>query len=206
VSLKRQISWLAVGLGTAYAASAVILLVVEPGMGFRGFQDFWKPDLVVPALTSTAWLISDLCHLLSGALLIVLAASLRQPAASPSRLLPMLGLAAGMTFVLVAMIDRAAAWLPHMVVQPVMLATLAVGFVATRTGILLAALFFLGGFIAAIAWVGRRRLPVWFVILSFAVAIMAMGFVLVPTPVPLALSAWAFALAWVWWSEPGDSG
>ena len=203
---NRRVKLAAAGLGLAYAVSAVILLLVEPRMGFRHMLDFWNPELVVPALSSTAWLVSDLCHLASGVLLLVLADS--PAAAAPcgtSRLVSIFGQVAGAVFVLLAMIDRAGAWLPSMVVGPQMLDTLAVGFIATRLGVLFAALFFLGGFIALTAWHGRRALPAWFLVLSVIVAAAALVFAIVPMPIPVALAIWAFALAWVWPSmQPVD--
>jgi len=104
--------WLAAGLGVSYTVGAGIFLVVEPTMGFRTFDDFWNPALVVPALTSYAWLVSDLCHLASGVLLVLLAASLGDATQKGSRLISVLALCAGTTFVLLAMLDRAAALLP----------------------------------------------------------------------------------------------
>lgn len=190
--------WLAFGLGASYTVGAAILLFVEPGMGFRSFADFWNPDLVVPALGSAAWLVSDLSHLVNGTLLLVLVASLGTPTTPLTRLVSTSGVAAGSTFVLLAMLDRAAAFLPALVTDSGRLATLAVGFIATRAGVLFAALFLLGGFMLALSVAYRRDLPRWFVVLSFIAGIAAIGFLLVPTPMPVALAVWAFALAWVW--------
>lgn len=190
--------WLAAGLGVSYTVGAGIFLVVEPTMGFRTFDDFWNPALVVPALTSYAWLVSDLCHLASGVLLVLLAASLGDATQKGSRLISVLALCAGTTFVLLAMLDRAAALLPARVTDASTLATLAIGFIATRVGVLFAGLFLLGGVIGATAVAYRNHLPRWFGILSLLVALAAMGFTLVPTPIPLLLAAWAYALSWVW--------
>lgn len=190
--------WLAVGLGACYATGAAILLFVEPGMGFRSFADFWNPDLVVPALESTAWLIGDLCHVTSGVLLLLLVATLGVSTNRLSRLARTLGVVAGATFILMAMIDRAASLLPALVAASDTVASLAIGYVATRLGVLFAALFFLGGFVLALAAANRRDLPRWFVVLSVVVGIAAIGFVVLPTPIPVALAVWAFALAWVW--------
>lgn len=190
-----RIRYIAAGLGACYAVAASIALFVEPRMGFRGFEDFWNPALVVPALTSSAWLIGDSCHLASGTLLLILAAS---PGASDrklSGLVPVFAVAAGTAFVLVAMIDRAAALLPSRVTDAAMLDVLAVGFIATRSGVLIAAIFLLGCFVIAFAVHRRRTLPRWFVALSLVIGAIAAAFVLVPAPIPVALAVWAFALA-----------
>lgn len=189
--------WVAVGLGSCYTVAAGIMLLVEPGMGFHTFADFWNPDLVVPALSTAGWLISDLCHLGSGTLLMIFAASLAAPGDALSRLVRNLGIAAGTAFVFVAMIDWAARSLPTLVPDPAELATLSVGYIATRVGVLFAGAFLLGSFVVAFALEHRHGLPRWFVVLSVIVGASAIVFFLVPSPMPVALAVWAFAVAWV---------
>lgn len=189
--------WVAVGLGACYTVAAGIMLFVEPGMGFRSFADFWNPDLVAPALSTTAWLISDLCHLGSGTLLMIFAASLTAPGDALSRLVRNLCIAAGTAFVLVAMIDWAARSLPALVADPAELATLSVGYIATRVGVLFAGAFLLGSFVVAFALEHRHGLPRWFIVLSVIVGASAVVLFVVPSPMPVGLAVWAFALAWV---------
>ena len=42
-------------LTIAFLSHSVVLLVFEPGMGFREFSDFFNLEKIVPALSSTAW-------------------------------------------------------------------------------------------------------------------------------------------------------
>jgi hypothetical protein len=142
----NRIRWLALGLGASYAVGAGILLLVEPGMGFRSFADFWNPDLVVPALTSTAWLANDLYHLVSGTLLLVLAASLTASNDPLSRLVPMLGLAAGATFILLP------GWF---VALSLVVGVTAIGFVVAPSAMPVA----LAAWAFTLAWVWRS--PPW---------------------------------------------
>jgi|GEM_PF-6539610 len=189
---------LATGLGASYSVIASIQLLFEPSMGFHRFVDFWNPTLVLPALTSIAWWVSDLCHLVNGLLLLFLAAALHVFTRTVQRAAGNLALAAGCVFVLLAMLDRAATLLPLAVPDSASLELSVVSYVATRTGVLFAGLFFLGAFVCTLAWSHRSELPFWFKLLSALVGTAAIAFALFPTPIPLVLALWAFALASVW--------
>ena len=69
-------------LALGFAVVTAILALVEPGMGFDGFADYFDPAKVVPAAGSVAWLIGDLIYLGSAAALVVWTTRAKIPEAS----------------------------------------------------------------------------------------------------------------------------
>ena len=61
-------------LALAFIAVSVVLLFVEPGMGFAGVADSFDPAKVLLGAASSAWLVGDLIYLGFGVALVYLAA------------------------------------------------------------------------------------------------------------------------------------
>lgn len=176
-------SFVAVG----FVAISVILLFVEPGMGFSSFPDYLDPDKVIPASTSLVWLAGDLVYLGSAIAFVVMGSE------SEDRVVTGAALTAAVFFVLVASLDRILAQLPQAVPEREHLEAAVLGLIVTRFG----ALKVVVTAVAVFAWrstAGERWGPVWrgagLVLLASAAAFI---FVFLPMPVVFALWFTSFA-------------
>ena len=193
---SRLAGWTSLALGVSFAIGATILITIEPEMGFSTMADYWNPELVVPALNSIPWLVSDVCHMLNGILLIILSSTFATAHGTLASLLRASGTVSGAFFVLVAMLDRVGARMPELIQDPETLSVLSIAFISTRMGALLAAVFTLGGFIVLMSAESLRErwYAAWFSYFGFVVGALAIVFFVLPSPIPIPLSLWAIAL------------
>ena len=185
----------AAGLAISYGVGSFVMLAVEPGMGFRSVADYFDPLLLVPALDSVAWLVSDVCHLVNGCLIAVLGVTLAGTASAAHRLTRITAAGAAILFILLAMLDRAAAGLPALVADNELRSTIALAFVSARMGVLFAAVCIAGAFTISVTAI-LRDAPVAHRVTGYAVGAAAFGFWLVPTPIPVLLAVWSASVAW----------
>ena len=168
-------------------------------MGFREFSDFFDLEKIVPALSSMAWHVSNLMHVLVGFALLLLASGIRSKDATQPLLATAFGLAAAPLFVVIGMSgfvgDQLVGLLDNNVQRDAALLGLVVG---ARTTLLYAAVALFGGLILTIS--ARSDLaPRWLRFLGLPVGIAGLGFAFLPTPIPLILLIWAAAyFACIW--------
>ncbi len=174
-------------LALGFLFVAIVMLFVEPGMGFAGPADFFDPVKVLRGAATVVWAVEDVIYLGFGIALVYLA--LR----SDDRWLRAAGIAAGVLLVLVANLSRVLALLPGYIDDPVRLDAAASGllpvrFAALRTGVLALGLF---------AWRttrgpadGGREAGLWRGF-GYLVLVGAAAFNFVFFPVPLLFTIWA---------------
>ena len=186
-------------LAIAFFCHSIVLLVLEPAMGFREFSDFFDLEKIVPALSSMAWNVSNLMHVLVGFALLLLASGIRSNDATQPLLATAFSLTAAPLFVVIGMSgfvgDQLVGLLDNSVERDAALLGLVVG---ARTTVLYAAVALFGGLVLTIS--ARNDLtPRWLRFLGIPVGIAGLGFAFLPTPIPLLLFIWAaafFACSW----------
>ena len=186
-------------LATAFLSHSIVLLMFEPAMGFREFSDFFDLEKIVPALSSTAWFVGNLMHVVVGFALLLLASGIRSKDATQPLLATAFGLTAAPLFVVIGMsgfvADQLTGLLPNIADRDAALLGLVVG---ARTTILYAAVALFGGLVLTIS--ARNDLaPRWLRFLGLPVGVAGLGFAFLPTPIPLMLFIWAaafFACTW----------
>jgi len=163
-------------------------------MGFREFSDFFDLEKIVPALSSLAWRVGNVMHVVVGFGLLLLASGVRMASIPRPVLTASFGFAAAPLFVIVGMSgfvgDQLVTLLTVGGERDAALLGLIVG---SRTMVLYAAAALFGGMVLAIS-AQTDFVPPWMRILGVPVGIAALLFVFVPTPMPLILFVWSAAL------------
>ena len=179
-------AYLAVGL----AMVVVVMLVLEPAMGFTSVGDYMDPAKVAAHAASTPWLLVDLFYL---SLFVPILAIARR---SEDRGLLWAGVAGALGFFLVASIDRVAAQLPSLVSdvetrRVALMALLPVCLAVLKTAAMALALFAWrttcdgeGGGLLDRAWRG----------MGYLVLATGVLFVFVFVPAPVVFFVWAALL------------
>jgi len=177
-------------LALGFGAVSVILLFVEPGMGFAQVADFFDPAKVLTGAASLAWLSEDLIYLGFGVALGFLAVQ------SDDRYLRASGLVAATLFFLIGNLGRVLAVLPDLIAEPGQLHAAVLGLLPVRLAALRTCVFALGIF----AWRTTREpasegngTRAWRS-LGYVVLGGAIVFLFVFIPVPLLFAVWA---AWL---------
>ena len=181
-------------LAIAFLSHSLVLLIFEPAMGFKEFSDFFNLEKIVPALSSKAWYVSNVMHVVVGFGLILLASGIRTSNISNPVVTAAFGFAAAPLFVIIGMSgfvgDQLLTLLPDAGERDAALLGLLVG---SRTMVLYGAVALLGGMVLAIS-AGANFVPRWMRILGAPVGFLALLFVAFPTPIPLILLIWSSAL------------
>ena len=187
---------LAIGSATlsfAFLLHSVILLILEPAMGFQEFADFFDLEKIIPALNSGAWLVGNLMHVLTGFGLLFLAAGvasldIQRPGASAA-----FGFAAAPLFVIIGMSGFVGQQLVGLLADTAQRDAALLGMIiGSRTMILYAAIALFGGMILMLS-AQPRRLPLWLRLYGVIAGVAALVFALFPTPIPLILFLWCVA-------------
>ena len=178
-------------LAVAFLCHTVVLLVFEPAMGFAKFSDFFDLEKIVPALSSTAWYVGNVMHVLVGFGLLLFASGVRTADISKPVLTAAFGFSAAPLFAMVGMSgfvgDQIVTILADSGQSDAALLGLVVG---ARTMVLYAAAAMFGGMVLSIS-AQPSFAPRWLRIVGIPVGLAALLFVLVPTPLPLILLVWS---------------
>ncbi len=173
--------------------SSVVLLVLEPNMGFTSFADFYDLQKVVPALSSWEWRIGNVAHLLDGFGLLFLSSGIRTMKLQRSAIISSIGLAAAPLFIVIGMSgfvgDQLISLLADESERNAALLGLIMG---SRTMVLYAAVSLFGAMVLAFSAENQFG-PRWLRILGVPVGLCGLLFVFFPTPVPAILLIWSAA-------------
>lgn len=189
----KLIGVLALILALDFLFHTILLLFVEPLMGFKGMGDYFDADLLMPALGSVQWQISNAFHMTAGILIPIIGISIVET--SKSLLQATFNKVAtfcGVLFFIVGISGFAALnatnWL-----DPEKLEIALTGFSIFRYTFLLAAVVCLSIFIIILSWIGKKHnlFPGWFTYFSYLIAIALLAFIFIPLPVPLILFVWS---------------
>lgn len=181
-------------LASAFLIHSVVLVVFEPAMGFKEFSDFFDLEKIVPALSSTAWYVGNVMHILVGLGLLFVASGLQTAEISRPVLTAAFGFAAAPLFVVIGMSGFLGDQLVRIYTDNAERDAALLGLiVGARTMVLYAAAALFGGMVLAIS-AQKNFVPRWLRILGVPVGIAAVLFVLVPTPIPLILFVWSAGL------------
>ena len=173
-------------LALGFVAISLILVAIEPGMGFTGPADYFDPSKVLIGSESLVWLLGDLIYLGFSVALAYLALG------SDDRFLRASGLAAAVTFLLIASLGRTLAQLPILISDKGRLEAAVLGLAAVRFGTLKTMVVALGTFawrttregaagVGSAAWRG----------LGYLLLAASATFVFVFIPIPLLFTVWA---------------
>ncbi len=174
-------------LALGFATVSAIFILVEPGMGFAGFADYFDPAKVIDAAPSVAWMLGDLIYLGFGVALFVLAISAAEPARRSSALI------AAALFFFIGCLGRILAVLPSMIADKADLEAAVLGLLPVRFAALRVTVFALGVYAwrttvepgAGLLWRG----------LGLLVLVAAVVFLFRFIPVPLLFMVWALVFA-----------
>ena len=139
-------------LASALLVHSVVLLVFEPAMGFKEFSDFFDLEKIVPALSSTAWYVGNVMHIVVGIGLLFAASGIHTAEISKPVLTAAFGFSAAPLFVVIGMSgfvgDQLVSLLSDGDERDAALLGAVVG---SRTMVLYAAVALFGGMILAIS-------------------------------------------------------
>jgi hypothetical protein len=177
-------------LSIAFLLHSVVLLVLEPAMGFTEFSDFFDLDKIIPALGSAGWMIGNFMHVLAGMGLLFLASGVRSAGISRSSVTAGFGLAAAPLFVIVGMSGFVGRQLLGLLTDPGERDAALLGMIlGSRTMVLYAAIALMGGMMLLLsAQIGL--IPRWFRIYGIFAGAAALAFPFIPTPIPLIFLVW----------------
>lgn len=206
ISRLRVILWL---LMFHYGYHCILLLYVEPQMGFGSMADYFDPELLRTGLATVPWYLSNFLHIMGGFGLALLGFALRIPGQRlKAGLQDILALFSGLLFFVVGISGFAGynstLWISDGLLQPVM-----AGWAIFRYTILLAAVVATAFFIGLLGYSTHKyfNLPKWFSFCSYGIAALLCLFLLFPIPAPLLLFCWSllFLLA-LTKNVPGGKG
>lgn len=178
-------------LAIGFAIVTAIAILVEPGMGFRQFADYFDATKLVPGLMSIAWLVGDLLYLGFAVVLVYLAG------VNEDWYLRVAGITAAASFFLIGCLGRVFALMPHMIADPNQLGAAVLGAVTVRFAALKVTVFALGVF----AWRVSIADPVaggaTVVGRTLGLLMLAGGivFIIAFIPMPILITIWAAWLA-----------
>ena len=176
-----------------FLGHSVILLFLEPAMGFKNMADFFDLAKVVPALGSAAWFVSNMLHIALGTTLLLFQSELRQPDATRRDFAADCCLAAAPLFVVVGMSGFVGeALLNIMQANSAGRDAALYGLLAVRTMVLIAGVALLGLMILSVS-LRKNMAKSWLRLLGLPIGLAALLFVLVPTPAPVLLFVWFLA-------------
>lgn len=187
-------------LAFAFLCHSIVLLVVEPAMGFREFSDFFDLEKVIPALSSRAWYVGNIMHVAIGFGLLLLASGIHSASIPRAVLTASFGFAAAPLFVVIGMSGFVGDQLVGLLVDNAERDAALLGLIGARTMMLYAAVAVFGGMILAIS-APSDFMPRWLRLLGLPAGIAALIFAIVPTPIPLILFIWSAALLFCLWRE-----
>ncbi|MCB1120118.1 MAG: hypothetical protein KJT03_01105 [Verrucomicrobiae bacterium] len=181
----------AVCLALSFAAISLILLVVEPRMGFTETADYFNPVKLQAASTSGVWLTGDILYLLMGLALAGLAWFYPNLYTRTSAIL------AGTGFILLACFGRSLAMLPAnyynpQVVPPAILGIVTVRFAVLKATVLITAFF---AWRTTVPNRGEKIRGVPTRLFGYVILIAGITFVFVFLPLPILFTIWAIWLA-----------
>ena len=188
-------------LALGFVAISVILVAIEPGMGFAGPADYFDPAKVLVGIKSLAWLLGDLIYLGFSVALAYLALGPLSvgtlSGGSDDRYLRASGLAAAVAFLFIASLGRTLAQLPFFISDSGRLEAAVLGLTAVRFGALKTMVVALGVFAwrttrASEAEAGSAVRPgaLWRGF-GYLILVASVVFVFVFVPVPLLFAVWA---------------
>lgn len=189
-SCERQYELTAIILLTVVALTqSVILLAIEPGMGFRGVADYFDLEKVVPASSSTAWNLSNLSHLVQGGALLILCTAYRSSSNASKTTIAMLALVAAPLSMVVGLSGFVLEFLVHLLPDGAARDASLYGLLATRTTLLVTVVAILGLLFLTFS-LSRELVASWLRLLGLPIGVAAILFVFYPTPMPLLLFVW----------------
>jgi hypothetical protein len=166
---------------------SLVLLVIEPRMGFATVADYFDPSKVFAASAAAPWILGDIFYLGFGVALVYLAVT------SVDEYLRAAGLVAAAGFFLVGCLDRVAASIPVFVGDTNQQEAALIGLLSVRLAVLRTSVFSLG----IVAWrttvtkAGRAQGSVLWRGLGLLVLAVSVAFVFVFLPVPVVFAVWA---------------
>jgi hypothetical protein len=177
-------------LAIGFAIVTAIAVLVEPGMGFHQFTDFFDPAKLVPGLVSVAWLVDDVLYLGFAVALVYLAG------VNDDWYLRVAGITAAASFFLIGCMGRVFALLPHMVADSNQLDAAALGALTVRFAALKVTVFALGVFAWRTSVADPATGPATALGRTLGLLTLAGGivFILAFIPMPVLITIWA---AWL---------
>jgi hypothetical protein len=164
-------------------------------MGFHGMKDYFDTPLLVPALSSIEWQVSNALHMLGG--LSVAAIGIAFSNNSTNAILQpgkSIALCCGILFFIVGVSGFTALNATHWLADEELRIALT-SFIMFRYTLLTSAIASLGIFIAVVGWAGTNSnfFPGWFSYFSYATSIACIAFLFILLPIPLILFIWSAA-------------
>ena len=185
--MTRGTSIAAAFLAIGFGFISLVLLVIEPRMGFATLADYFDPSKVFAAADSPAWILGDIVYIGFGVALAYLAVT---SADAPLRAA---GLMAAVGFFLVGCLGRVAGGITGFVAATNQEEAALLGLLSVRLAVLRTSVFSLG----IVAWrttvteAGRGPGPVLWRGFGLLVLAASIAFVFVFLPVPLLFAVWA---------------
>ena len=180
-------------IASAMLISSIVLLFLEPAMGFKSFADFFDLQKVIPALSSWAWRIGNVAHLINGFGLLFLSAGVRSLSLQQSVTISSFGLAAAPLFVVIGMSGFVGDQLVHLLADESERDAALLGLIiGARTAVLYAAVALFGAMVLAIS-ADTEFAPRWLRILGIPIGAAGLLFVFLPSPMPVVLLIWSVA-------------
>lgn len=193
----RNLSGIALLIAAIWLGHSVILLFLEPGMGFHELADYFDLARVVPALGSIVWFVSNTLHVAMGVALLFFQSALRQAGNKRHLLAADAGIVTAPLFVVVGMSGFVGQHLVEILrTDRAALDASLYGLLAVRTYIMTGAIALYGLMVVAIS-LRADNVAVWMRALGTVVGLAGIVFVLIPLPVPVLFLAWSVAFS-VW--------